>query len=547
MAQGYRIADNFTLPPEAVTETFAVLARRGSGKTYTSAVLTEEFAEAGAIFAVIDPVGVWWGLRFAADGKGPGYPVLILGGEHGDLPLTKDMGEAVAELLVSQRIPMVLDLSLMRKTDQRSFMTVFAETLYFRNREALHLIIDEADLYAPQRTFAGMERLLGAIEDLVRRGRARGIGITLISQRPASLNKDVLTQAEVLIALRMSSQWDRDAIDSWVQAHGTDQERQELMSSLASMPVGEAWVWSPGWLHEFRRIRVRTRRTFDSSATPKVGAAVRVPTGQAKIDLEHVRLLLSTAPTEEAPEKGAKSTAHLEKRIKELEARLREAESRPVTQIIADPVDKAAIQKGLSAIAAGVITIERALAAEPSLPGKPSTPPEAPSDAPEAPGGIRAGERRILDALRMRHPLTMTRQQVATLARLKPSSGTFITYWGHLKRDGLLVEIGNEVSLTDAGFAAIGNSRPDTPQTPEEVRAIWRSALRAGEVRMLDALLAVRPAWIGRADLAAQAGLEPTSGTFNTYLGTLRRNGLVEVLGSQVKASEVFDLIASHG
>ena len=32
-----------------------------------------------------------------------------------------------------------------------------------------------------------------------------------------------------------------------------------------------AWVWSPGWLEMMRRVHVRPRRTFDSSATPKAG------------------------------------------------------------------------------------------------------------------------------------------------------------------------------------------------------------------------------------------------------------------------------------
>lgn len=280
-----------------------------------------------------------------------------------------------------------------------------------------------------------------------------------------------------------------------------------------------------------------------------MGAAVRVPTGQAKIDMDRIQSLLSAVPTGEADtptQKGAaKATARLEQRIKELEARLREAESRPVTQIIADPVDKDAVRRSLNAITAAAKAIEQNLAAEPLVPKKPSAPSEASSGTPEAPGGLRAGERRILDALRMRHPLTMTRQQVATLARLKPSSGTFNTYLGNFKRDGLLVEVGNEVSLTDAGFAAIGNSRPGTPQTPEDVRAMWRAVLRAGDV-MLDALLEAPPRWLSRTDLASQADLEPMSGTFNTYLGTLRRNGLVEVSGSQVKASDVFDLIADH-
>ena len=37
------------------------------------------------------------------------------------------------------------------------------------------------------------------MEDLVRRGRARGLGITLITQRPAVLNKDVLTQVDGIL------------------------------------------------------------------------------------------------------------------------------------------------------------------------------------------------------------------------------------------------------------------------------------------------------------------------------------------------------------
>jgi DNA helicase HerA-like ATPase len=83
--------------------------------------------------------------------------------------------------------------------------------------------------------------MLGAIEDLVRRGRARGLGITLISQRSAVLNKDVLTQAEVLVALRMTSPRDRRAVDEWVKLHAEDDaQRDGFPTSLPSMPVGEA-------------------------------------------------------------------------------------------------------------------------------------------------------------------------------------------------------------------------------------------------------------------------------------------------------------------
>jgi hypothetical protein len=39
------LAPDFNLPLEAVTQTFAILAKRGVGKTYTALVLVEELVE----------------------------------------------------------------------------------------------------------------------------------------------------------------------------------------------------------------------------------------------------------------------------------------------------------------------------------------------------------------------------------------------------------------------------------------------------------------------------------------------------------------------
>ena len=266
-----RIAENLELPEEAVTQTFAILAKRGVGKTYTASVLVEEIIKAGLPVVVVDPIGVWWGLRASADGEGPGLPIVIAGGDHADVPITASSGEAVARLVVEQNLSLVIDLSLLRKHERTHFMTDFAETLYHLNRTARHLVLDEADAFAPQQPMSGEQRMLGAMEDIVRRGRAHGLGVTLISQRSAALNKNVLTQAEVLVTLRLISPQDRTAVDAWVKTHGTEEQRNEMMNSLPSLPVGEAWFWSPGWLDIFQRVKIRRRETFDSSSTPKVG------------------------------------------------------------------------------------------------------------------------------------------------------------------------------------------------------------------------------------------------------------------------------------
>ena len=72
-----RIAKNFTLPRDAVTQTFAILSKRGSGKTYLASVMAEEMLERGLHIAVVDPTGAWWGLRSSADGKSDGSAALL--------------------------------------------------------------------------------------------------------------------------------------------------------------------------------------------------------------------------------------------------------------------------------------------------------------------------------------------------------------------------------------------------------------------------------------------------------------------------------------
>jgi hypothetical protein len=345
---GLWIGEDLAFPPDVVTETLLIIAKRGSGKTHCASVLVEEMVSAGLPVAVIDPIGVWWGLRSSADGQGPGLPVTILGGEHADLPLPPESGTLAADLIIDERLPVVLDLSLLSKTQQRRFVTDFLERIYHRNRDPLHLVIDEADLYAPLRGAKESARLLGAYEDIVRRGRARGLGCTSITQRPAVLHTDIRSQAEVLIALRLIGTHDVAAIDEWVRLHATDEEARQVKASLPSLPVGTAWVWSPGWLELLAKVKIRQRLTFDSSATPKVGQQRIVPREFARVnpaDLERLGARLRTAAVPGARVPDMAATAEVKRlrgdmaalRVQLAEAGRREPErmrypcSRPVT------------------------------------------------------------------------------------------------------------------------------------------------------------------------------------------------------------------------
>jgi len=270
----------FTLPEEALVETFAVVGIRGSGKTTLLAVLCEEFLKCALPWTMLDPVGVGWGLRAGKDGKPEGgLPVVVIGGPHGDLPLAKDQGRKIAEALLDNGPCSVIDLSRESKTTWRKFLTDFClGSMECTGARPRHFFIEEAAEFTPQRTKVAVTAACKeAVERLVRLGRNQGFGCTLAAQRPATVDKDVLSQCENLIALRTVGKHDRKAYSEWLEPKwaekmaadpkGAKAETNLLIGRLASMRDGQAYFWSPSWLRTFEQIQIRDRRTFHPGAT----------------------------------------------------------------------------------------------------------------------------------------------------------------------------------------------------------------------------------------------------------------------------------------
>ena len=117
-----KISSTLSLPLQAVTETFAILAIKGRGKSNTAAVLAEEMLKAGQQIIVVDPTGAWWGLQSSADGKSEGFPVVVFGGDHGILPLDEQSAQIIAQSIVEHKFSAILDLSLFNKSEANRFM-----------------------------------------------------------------------------------------------------------------------------------------------------------------------------------------------------------------------------------------------------------------------------------------------------------------------------------------------------------------------------------------------------------------------------------------
>lgn len=285
-----RICNDLNIPLSAVTSTFAILAKRGSGKSNVAVAMAEEFYKLGAPWVAVDPKGDWFGIRSSKDGKKPGLPIPVFGGTHGDVPLEATAGKMIADLIVEKRLTCVLDTSEFSKTDQTKFMMDFFDRIYRKNKKPLHIFLEEADEAAPQRVFAEMARLVYLVSKIAKLGRTRGLGITAITQRSASFNKDVLTQIETLIVLRTTAPQDRAKIEEWVEEHEIG---KEAVATLSSLEDGEGWVWSPHFLKTMKRVRFRRRETFDSGKTPELDEEDLPPATLADINLDEIRKVMA--------------------------------------------------------------------------------------------------------------------------------------------------------------------------------------------------------------------------------------------------------------
>lgn len=340
-----RIGD-LVLPPDTVTSTIIAFGGKGSGKTVFGAVLAEELAAANLRWAWLDPLGVGYGLRYAENGSGKGVECLILGGAHGDIPISPDAGAAVADIVVEELGNVLVDFS--RKPsgemwgigEKIRFATAYARRLFQRQgdlvggkrRAPLMQFLDEGARYVPQTVPAGNPGLaesVSAWQQLVEEGRNVGIGVCVLTQRSARISKDVAELADAMFAFRTVGPRSLGAVLDWLGDHVERHRLKELSAEVRKLPRGSALVVSPGWLEVEKVIAIRMRRTFDSSATPKPGERPRHVRGDgAKPNLERIRAKMAEVierAKQDDPKALRAEVAVLKKELEKAQAQLLEA------------------------------------------------------------------------------------------------------------------------------------------------------------------------------------------------------------------------------
>jgi len=573
----------FTLPLDLITQTVAILAKRGVGKTTTGAVISEELMDAGQRICVIDPTGAHWGLKSTADGKGAAYPVVIFGGEHADAPLEKGAGEILARAVAEGDFSCIIDLSAFRKGETIQFLTSFFEEIYRLNRRPLHLVCDEADTYAPQKPMPNQLQCLGAIEDVIKKGRIRGLGATLITLRSAIINKNVLAMCEILVAMRAVHPADIAPVKEWVSVHGDPDTAKTLVASLPSLPVGAAWFYSPGWGDIFERVQVRPRRTFDSSATPKPGAKVTRPKVLAKVDMERlsaeIRATIEKAKAEDPKE--------LRKQLAAAQAELAKERAKPIPKAPPAPAPEVRIVKvpvitdaqlkrleslvgrieteakrqdenrltytgDMKAISSGIRESIRSIAATQTAPAamppppapKPRAPDPAPvsDDAGEAPtvDGVNKPEQRLLDAIAWLNAIGVAEPEhaaVAAFANYAMEASSFKAPRASLRNKGLIEYRRDRLVLTPAGRAVARDV--DVPRTNAGLQARIMENLSLPERRLLQPLLDAYPRSMTNQDLAQTANYEVSASSYKAPRARLKALCLIEYVEDGVRARDI--------
>jgi hypothetical protein len=588
-----KVGHGIELPLKLVTSTAAILATRGEGKTHIGKVLAEEMIAAGAHIIVGDPTGVWWGLQSSASGKRAGLPVVVFGGDHPDVPITPEMGTAVADAVVEDRLNAVLDMSAFEDdADKVRFMLGFAKRLYFINRKPVHIFLDEADEFVPQQVerAENKAKLLSIFKRIWQRGRVKGIGGTLISQRSAVVNKTLLNLSSLLIALKTVGPTDRDALARWAESYGTEEQQEEFNDTIGKMDQHVAW-WFSSELGLFKKAKARALKTFDSSATPEVGEDLVKPTAKADVDLKRLGKTLAAAvekvkaddpvllrkqidalqkelvekrrrivdtenqviqiqkqpPKEkpirfEVPILGARERKQLERVSKmqaSIEAQISEAFSIAAGEILKAREEAGEIRRSVEVVRAAVARVEAAK--RPLMPSRTDMASTASRMKPRKdwPKPEDVAPRRSFDPPDSNGDIGgASRRLLVALAQYGPlpplrlrvlaQIGSIHTFRKYIgnHRAKDLVEGENPIELTRRGLDALGSY--ESLPTGGDLVAHWKSELSAGVLRDIFVFMLEHPERSFAVDeLGPHVGTESVH-TIRKYLGRLGTYGLVE-------------------
>ena len=234
-----------------VTGRTCVLGSSGSGKSYTVGVLCEELCRNDVAFAIVDTEGEHTGLKEKFEA--------IWVGEEKDSDLS--WGNLDLEDLARQApdiSPLILDVSDL--TDPKEKVSAFVSALYqtlTQRRTPYLVVVEEADKFVPQ-----YGQRVPIFAEVARRGRKRGMGLMICSQRPSLVDKNVLSQCGNQLIGKLIIQNDLQSVAQFFPGKGLPKE-------LTALKAGQFFAMG-GFAPTPSLVTIKKRITKPGGVTPSL-------------------------------------------------------------------------------------------------------------------------------------------------------------------------------------------------------------------------------------------------------------------------------------
>ncbi len=266
------------------------------GKSWTIRKICEEiFGKVGII--ILDPEGEYTSLREK-------FPFLIVGK---DIPLEVDSAEFLAEQTLKEDISVIFDFSTTDIIDQQEFTSKFINKfmdLETKLKKAYVVVVEEADEFAPEKgTFKSDS--LRSIINIAKKGRKRGIGLIVATQRPAFVSKFVISQCQNKIVGHTEWTGDLKVIKDFLQIE------ENTITKISKLNQGE-FLFSGGFIDKDEFAKVGNVITTHTGETPDITPPT---TQQLKSFIEKLSASLP-AIIEEKIKPSIPDTKEIENKIK---------------------------------------------------------------------------------------------------------------------------------------------------------------------------------------------------------------------------------------
>lgn len=529
---------------------------------------------------IIDPESEYSQLRSE-------MPFLLVG-PGGEVPATLDTAELVAHRLLETGVSAILallELGHQRREWVRRFLVALDTAPVALRRETL-LFVDEAHIFAME-SGNNLDGVGMAVADIASRGRKRGIGIIVVTQRLALLSNHIIGLCENLLIGR-TGLIDAPRTAKLFAKSGT--EGRNFIKEIGRVSDGQFYAYGRAFslleptLYQIERVPGTTLAKASKHGqrqAPPTPEQIRslLPRfedfpkeAQQKADTEdQLRMDLSLArsriaelekpgkagipkiPNEEIrkmreklevlaqgvkeAQAHAKAEAASRSRAVDLLAKVRELLSQVETALQSGeaPEDRSDTLAETFRVAKSILQPP----AESSVPAKPVVRREVIEPA-NGSDDLKFGEQKILDAIAYMEAVGIADPEqsvIAMLAGYTAASSSFRNPRGALNTKGLITVGSGKISLTLEGRGRANTM--EIERTNEAIQNAVLERLKAGERRLLKNLVDVWPAAMTGQELADASNYALTSSSFRNPRGALKSMGFITISGNEIRARDL--------